>query len=148
MPSFIPGGGDSAPFGKNQYLYSTVGQKIDPVTIAASTVATETIDGTPTKVLQSGEVIAKITSGGDAGKFGPYDASAADGRQTAANIVGVNDTYVPWQLNRRDVEVGITYAGTLSQSKCFERTAGVRGALGDTTAALLVAKKTLDITFR
>ena len=36
------------------------------------------------------DVVATITSGGQAGSVGPFDLSASDGRQTLANIVGVS----------------------------------------------------------
>lgn len=34
------------------------------------------------KVLKPGQLLLKITSGGSAGKYGPYDPDATDGRQT------------------------------------------------------------------
>lgn len=149
MPSFESGNTDFKPFGKNQYLRSTKDIKTTSYTLAASTVPTETIDGSTEKVLQSGEVLAKITSGGESGKVGPFQADATDGRQTLTNIVGINDTFLPWQLLHRDVEVAAVYVATVDQPKCFERNAaGARIALTDTTAAAMVAKKTMNITFQ
>lgn len=149
MASFTSGITDYQPFGKNEYRHSVYGLKYLPWTLSAASVPTETIDGSVQKVLQSGEVLAKITSGPEAGKVGPFQAGATDGRQTLANIVGVNDTFLPWQLLHRDVEVAVCYNGTLNQSRCFERdAAGARIALTDTTAAQLVAKKTGNITFQ
>lgn len=149
MPSFESGITDYKPFGKNEYRWSTKDLKYSSYTLAASTVPTETIDGSVEKVLQSGEVLAKITSGPETGKVGPFQAGATDGRQTLANVVGVNDTFVPWQLLHRDVEVAACYDGTLNQAKCFERdAAGARIALTNTTAAGMVAQKSMTITFQ
>jgi hypothetical protein len=136
MPSFVKPGAGSAPFGKNVYLRSTQDVKTKSYTVAAASVVTETIDGVAQKILQSGEVMAKITSGGDSGKIGPFQSDAADGRQTIANVVGINDTFLPWQLLERDVEVAVVYEATVVQAWCFERgVAGVRAAL--TTAGLV-----------
>jgi len=154
MAHFTSGITDSDTFGKNEYRRSTVGLKYDSATLAAASVALETVNGanggsSEEKILQSGEVLAKITSGPDAGKVGPFQAGATDGRADLDNIVGVNDTFAPWQLLRRDIEVGVCYAGTLVQAKCFTRdAAGARVVLDDTTAAALVAKKNIEITFR
>lgn len=149
MASFESGITDFKPFGKNEYRHSTKGLKYNSFTAAAAAVPTETIDGSTEKVLQSGEVMARITSGPEAGKIGPFQAGVTDGRQTLANIVGVNDTFAPWQLLHRDIEVAVCYEGTLNQSRCFERDAsGARIPLTDTTAAQLVAKKTGNITFQ
>lgn len=149
MAHFNAGGGDSTPFGKNEYRRSSKGLKYDPHTLAMDSVTAEDIDGSQEKVLQSGEVLALITSGADEGKAGPFQAGATDGRQTVANIIGVNDTFLPWQLLRRDVEVGVCYEGTLDQNHCYERNAaGERVVMSDTTAAALVAKKNLSINFR
>lgn len=151
MASFTKGGGAKAPFGKNAFLRSTRDVKTDSGTLAASTVAVETIDGVSQKVLQSGEVLAKITSGAETGKFGPFQAGATDGRQTAANIVGINDTFLPWQTAERDVEVGIVYEATVVQAWCFERDAGgARIPLSNATVTAIVAaaSKGLSLNFR
>lgn len=157
MAHFTSGITDSDPFGKVEYRRSTVGLKYDSATLAASTVIAETVDGpngqsSQEKILQSGEVLAKITSGPELGKVGPYSTDTVgvtDGRSDVNNIVGVNDTFAPWQLNRRDIEVAVCYAGTLVQSKVTARNAaGARVAISDTVAAELVAKKSIDITFR
>lgn len=154
MAHFTSGITDSAPFGKNEYRRSTKGCKYDPYTLYAASVPSETVAGvngasSVEKVLQSGEALCKITSGPGTGKVGPFQLGATDGREDVANLVGVNDTFVPWQLLRRDVEVAALYDGTLAQTKCFIRDAsGARIAMTDTVAAALVAKKSLSITFR
>jgi hypothetical protein len=75
-------------------------------------------------------------------------AGANDGRQTLANIVGVCDTFLPWQTMYRDVEVAVIYEAAVVQAKCIElNAAGVEIALTDTTAAAMVAQKTMNFTF-
>lgn len=149
MASFTKGGGTQASFGKNSYLRSTRAVKKESYTLAAASVPVETIDGFAQKVLQSGEVLAKITSGADAGKVGPFMAGVTDGRQTVANIVGINDTFLPWQLLERDVEVASTYDATAVQGWCFERDAsGARITLTNATADAMRGTKGLDVTFK
>lgn len=147
MASFDkPVQGVSTPVGRNQYLRSSVGAKFESYTAAAGAFDTETYTnatgGTESlKVLQSGEVMAKITSGDDAGKIGPYQTGATDGRQTAANIVGISESYVPAMLNERDVDVAVCYEATAVQAWCTERDSdGKRIALTDTVAASLRGK--------
>lgn len=142
MPSFDKTGLTTprAPFGKNQYLRSTDLILTTSYTLAASTVTAETIDTFSGKVAQSGEVMASITSGVDIGKIGPFQATMTDGRQTTANIVGILDTFLPWQLNERDVEVSVVYEASVVQAWCFERNAaGARIALTNTTRDAMVA---------
>lgn len=152
MAHFNKGGGGPNPFGKNSYLRSTQDVKKDPYTLAASTVPLEDVgdgSGVSQKVLQSGEVLAKITSGPEIGKVGPFQAGATDGRQTLANIVGINDTFLPWQLLERDVEVAVTYEATVVQGWCFERdAAGLRIVLTNTTAAAMTAAKAISLMFK
>ena len=149
MASFTKGGDGRAPFGVNEYLRSTQDVKKESYTLAAASVPTETIDGTVQKVLQPGEVLAKITSGDDAGKVGPFMAGATDGRADVANIVGLNDTFLPWQLLERDVEVAATYEATAVQGWCFERdAAGARIPLANATANAMRGVKGLDVHFK
>src|SRR5690606_27456858 len=136
MPSFVKGGGISTPFGRNEYMRSTRNNRFESYMLAAATLPAQTIDGNPgPKLLQPGTGLAKITSGAAAGKGGPFQAGATDGRQTAANIVGINDTFLPWQLIERDVEVGVFQEGTVVQAWCFEYDAGGAAVpLSNTTA--------------
>lgn len=146
MPSFAKGGSARTPFGKNVFLRSTRDVKTESYTLAAATVPNETIDGVTQKMLQSGEVLAKITSGGDTGKVGPYMAGVTDGRQTAANIVGINNTFLPWQLLEHDTDVAVVYEATVVQAWCFERdAAGLRIALTNTTVDAMRGVKGMDI---
>ena len=152
MPSFSKTPDAYGPFGRNQYLRSTVGCKFESYTVAASTVPDETIGGYPVKILQPGEVMAKITSGAEAGKVGPYSndtVGVTDGRSDLANVVGINDSFLPWQLMEADREIGVNYDCTAVQGWCFERNAaGARIALTDATATAMVAKKTMSISFQ
>ena len=75
-------------------------------------------------------------------------AGANDGRQTLANIVGINGTFLPWQLLERDVEVAVAVEARVVQAWCIELDAsGAEIALTNTTAAGLVAQKSLSIIF-
>lgn len=163
MPDFQKGPNYVTPFGRNQWLRSTQDVKTESYTFAAGLIPTETIDGSEQKVLQPGTVLAKATSGADAGKIGVYNRNATDGRETAANIVGVCNTFLPWQLLERDVEVAAVYEATGVQAWCFEYVdegvynggafggvangTMIRIALTDTTADLMRGQKNLDIMF-
>lgn len=150
MSSFVKGGSTSTPFGRNEFLRSTQDVKVESYTLAASTVPAQTIDGVANqKILQPGTVLAKITSTAEAGKVGPFSAAATDGRQTVANIVGLNMTFLPWQLMERDVEVGAVYECTAVQAWCFElNISSVPIALTNTTADAMRGVKGLDIHFK
>lgn len=135
-------------FGRNEYLRSTVGNRFESYTCARTSVPADT-EGN--RVLQAGTVMAKITSGGDSGKIGPFSAAATDGRQTAANIVGVCDSFLPYQLNDFDREVAVLKSGRVVASACYAYTAaevspGTRGLAGATTTALTTRGQDLDIT--
>jgi hypothetical protein len=146
MASFDKNFADYEPFGKNEYLHSTVGCKFDSFTVAKDSVPSVVIDGSTEKVLQSGVLLAKITSGPMAGKYGPYTTDATNGLQTTANIVGINDTFTPWQLLRRDKVVAALYIGTVKQARCFMVTGGVFVPVTDAVFDAMRGTKTLDIT--
>lgn len=152
MPSFSKGGGERTPFGSNEYLRSTQDVKKESYTFASASLPTETIDGVVQKMLKPGEILAKITSGADAGKVGVYSVDTVgvtDGRSDAANIVGINDTWLPWQLMEHDNEVAATYECTAVQAWCFERdAAGARVTLSNATADALRGVKGLDVHFK
>lgn len=149
MSTFVKGGGVTTPFGRNEYMRSTRNTQFESYTLAAATVPARTIDSVPNqKILQPGTVLAKITSGGDSGKVGPFQTGATDGRQTTTNIVGLNDTFLPWQLIERDVEVGVLQHGKAVQAWCFELDAGGNFiALANATADAMRGNKLLDINF-
>lgn len=155
MSTFIKGGSVGTPFGRNEFLRSTQDVKTESYTVAASTVPARTIDGVAgQKVLQPGQVMAKITGGGDAGKVGPYSTDTTgvtDGRSTATNIVGLNLTFLPWQLVERDVEISVTYQCTAVQGWCLEMTAAggaVPQALSNATADAMRGVKGMHINFK
>ena len=151
MPSFTKGGGPGTdPFGSNEYLRSTQDVKKESYTVAASTVPLETVNGVANqKVLKPGELMCKITSGGETGKVGPFQTLATDGRQTIANAVGINDTFLPWQLLERDVEIAVTYEATCVQAWCYERdSAGLRIALTNTNADAVRNTKGVELHFK
>lgn len=150
MPGFVKGGSTATPFGRNEYLRSTRAPKFESYMCAASAIPARTIDGvTGQKILQPGTVMAKITSGADAGKVGPFMAGVTDGRQTLANIVGLNDTFLPWQLIERDVEIAVAYDCTAVQAWCKELdAAGLEIALTNTTADAMRSVKGMDILFK
>lgn len=122
MSTFVKGGSVSTPFGRNEYLRSTQDVKTESYTVSAATIPVRTIDGTSQKILQPGTAMAKITSTGESGKVGPFQEGATDGRQTVANLVGLNDTFLPWQLLERDVEISVVYQATAVQAWCLEYT--------------------------
>jgi hypothetical protein len=65
---------------------------------------------------------------------------ATDGRQTDANMIGVNDTFLPWQLTKRDVEIAVVYEAAVIQAQCREvNTAGQWVAMTNATATALRA---------
>lgn len=150
MSTFVKGGGVSTPFGRNEFLRSTKRLGTESYTLAASTVPAKTIDGVANqKILQPGTVLAKITSGVDIGKVGPFQAGVTDGRQTAANIVGLNLTFLPWQTIERDVEVSAVYDCVAVQAWCIELdAAGASIALTNTTADAMRGTKGLHVNFK
>lgn len=69
---------------------------------------------------------------------------AIDGRGDTANIVGFNNTELPWQLLHRDVEVAVVYEAAVVQANCVKlNAAGEYVVLDDTTRdAMDVTTKT------
>lgn len=153
MPSFEKPSGTREPFGGNEYLRSTDPKpQKESYTCAASSVPLETIDGVDQPVLLPGEVMAKITTGPEAGKVGPFSldtVGVTDGRSDAANIVGLNDTWLPWQLMEHDNEIAVAYTAVAVQGWCTVRDAsGARVALPNATADSMRGTKGLDILFK
>lgn len=75
-------------------------------------------------------------------------AGATDGRGDTANIVGICNTFLPWQLIEGDREVAVIYEASVVQANCIELdAAGASIALTNTTAAEMFAKKHIDIKF-
>lgn len=89
-------------------------------------------------------VAATATAGAAPGAGGP-----SDGRGDPANIVGLCNTFLPWQLMDRDVEVAVVYECTAVQSWCIEvDAAGARQPLSDATANAMRGGKGLNIMFK
>lgn len=75
-------------------------------------------------------------------------AGATDGRGDVNNIVGLNKTFLPWQLMDRDVEVAVIFEAAVIQSQCIIlNSAGAETALDDTTALSMFGKKHIDLKF-
>ena len=142
---------------RNQYLDSTRNLQFQSYTCARTSVTPEgwtNQEGVESlgRILQSGEVLAKITSAAgtstadDVDKVGPYQLGVTDGRQLLANIVGVNETYVPWQLNERDVDIAALWHGTVRFAWCTIRDAdGKRIPMTTAVADALYGKRGLDV---
>lgn len=78
-----------------------------------------------------------------------YSGGATDGRGDVANIVGLNNTFLPWQLLDRDVEVAAVYECTAVQAWCYELDgSGLVVALTNTTADAMRGVKGMDIHFK
>lgn len=148
MPSFDKDLTQRTPFGKNEFLRSTRDVKTESYSFSKEGIPAQTIDGATQKVLQPGTLVAKITSGPEASKFGVFDSGATDGRQTVANVVGLAVTFLPWQLLYRDVEISVTYEASVVQAWCFEYVAGVRTALTNATRDAVLALPNVALLFR
>lgn len=157
MPSFDkPDALRSDPFGKNEYLRSTKGNLFTSATVHKDSITAEQWkDGqnpqnTQTfKLLQTGEVICKITSGPMQGYFGPYQEGATDGRADVANIAGLNDTYSPDKFNRRNNEVAVCYKGTALRQRVFIRdSTGKRKVATDAVINAMRGTVGLDLLFK
>lgn len=119
MPDFVLPSGVTTPFGENEPFRSTHGIRRESYSFAKNSFPVFVIDGENTKILQPGAALCRITSGADTGKVGIFQTGATDGRQTIANFVGINQTFVPWQLLDRDVDVAAVYSGVLIATKCM-----------------------------
>jgi hypothetical protein len=254
MASFSKNNVARKPFGVNEYLRSTDDVKTDSFTMASNGIPFIDVDGDQQKILQPGTIIAKITSGPNAGKCGVFQAAgtdevqtitkagtwtsgtytltigayttdpiafgavaatiqaainakvpaawgvtvtggplsttpvvvtfngdyginqplitadttnivgagtaasvettpgavgATDGRQTPANIVGINDTVLPWQLLERDVEIAVVYEATVVQAWCIEyNAAGSPIPLSNTTRDAILALPGMRFIFK
>lgn len=101
-----------------------------------------TVTTTPT-LTGGASTATPATSAG--GQTGP----ATDGRGDPDNIVGINDTFLPWQLMERDVEIAAVYEATAVQAWCIELDAGgLPIALTNTTADAMRGVKGLDVHFK
>lgn len=121
----------------------TLAKDAHPVEPAATGI------GEGKKFLQRGELLAKITSGPDAGKVGVFQAGVTDGREAAANIVGVNRTFAPWELNERNVDVAADYMASVVAAWVTMRDAtGVRVPVDGATITAIKSRTDLNITWK
>lgn len=75
-------------------------------------------------------------------------AGATDGRGDPENIVGFCNTFLPWQLTERDVEIAVVYEASVVQANCLVmNTDGTYRALDDTTAAAMQLSKRNNFLF-
>lgn len=136
----------------HNYLRSTHIDLTTSYTYASASHPTEPIAtgiGAGQKFLQRGEVLAKITSGADAGKVGVYQVDATDGREDAANIVGINNSYTPWQLTVRDTEVASVYGASVVTANVTQRNAsGAREPLDATVVTALESRSDIKIIWK
>lgn len=89
MPNFQKAGLYTTPFGVNEFLRSTHGIKEESRTFACASMPRNAQSGTPNmRVLQPGTVLAKITSGPNAGKTGPFQAAGTAEVQTVTKGTG------------------------------------------------------------
>lgn len=124
-------------------------QGTEPYMVAASTAPEYTYNGKTAKVLEPGTVMAQITdtANNEDTMVGPYDPAATDGREDPANIVGINNTFLPTELNDGNHTIGVKTARTTAYAAVvIEHNAGVPTPV---TAATMDAMRTrsLDILF-
>lgn len=140
--------GDQPPIGVWNFLRSTRGVLTDSRTVAKGSFPVDKDSTTGQKTLQKGDVIAKITSGADSGKFGVFSTDTVgvtDGRSDVANIVGICNSYYPYQLMDRDVEVAVVYAASVVQANVMVRDAtNARVAISNTVVTALQDRKDLN----
>lgn len=107
------------------------------------------LSGNQSQITANVGSLTGTTPGITAATSTPGVAGAIDGRGVLTNIVGINDTQLPWQLMERDVEVANVYEAAVVQAWCIELDAsGAEIVLTNTTAAAMFAKKDLDIRFK
>lgn len=145
--------GDQPPIGVNNFLRSTQpgSYLTDSRTVSSAAHPTEPGTTTGQKYLQKGEIIAKITSGPNINKFGVFttDVAVTDGRADEANIVGINNSYYPYQLMDRDVDVAVVYEGSVVQANVTVRDAsGARIPVTNAIVDELQARKDLNLTWK
>lgn len=135
----------------NEYLYSTVGNRFNTYTLSLSAVTVSVVSNSMANLkddqgnyyMNKGWLLAKITSGTQNGKVGPYDANATDGRQTSTNVVGFNDTFA--DLSDGDKDVGVLWGGTVNKTKVYAQ--GTQGDPGSTIQGYLRTAE-LDVLFK
>lgn len=75
-------------------------------------------------------------------------AGATDGRGDPDNIVGFCNTFLPWQLTERDVEVAVVYEASVVQANCLVMNPdGTYRVLDDSTAAAMQLTKRCNFVY-
>lgn len=75
-------------------------------------------------------------------------AGATDGRQLVDNIVGFNNTFLPWQLTNHDEPVAIVYEASVVLANCLmQNPDGTYRALDAATAEALKELRNCSFTF-
>lgn len=102
-------------------------------------VVTFNLGGNQSMIVDDSALLTGTTPGMAAAETTPGVAGAVDGRQTAANIVGLLNTFLPWQLLERDVEVSVVYEASVVQAWCLELSSDGQtfAAVSNTTADLM-----------
>lgn len=114
MPIFDPAHTATTPFGINEFLRSTEDVKTESYTLAASTVPSQTIDGNPgQKILQPGTVLAKITSGPEKDKVGPFFNGTA-GTKEVQTLTGTTVTAGTYAINGIQAPSGLVNTGAIA----------------------------------
>ena len=82
------------------------------ITLAAASI---TADGNGNKVVKRGTLMCLITSGGQVGKYAPFNSGASDGTQTVSDTSG----YLLESMNCRDGDVvcGMVLQGAVLKSR-------------------------------
>lgn len=77
-------------------------------------------------------------------------AGSIDGRGTSTNIVGLNDTFLPWQLVEGDHNIAVMYIGTAVAAWCFVYAAGqaTSAAPDATQQGFMRSVAGMDVTFK
>jgi hypothetical protein len=149
MPDFVKPSGVFSPFGRNEFLRSVDPKpQTESYTLAKDTVTAQTIDGQPNqKILQPGTALAKITSGPNAGKVGPFQPAGTSEQDTltkSGTWTGVGGTYRLGSTGGSDF-VDVAFDATASQIAAAVGTldayedfvvSGTGGPLGTTPVVL------------
>ena len=78
-----------------------------------------------------------------------FQLEATDGRQTAANIVGINRTFGPWELNERNLDVAADYMASVVAAWVTVRDAdGLRIPVTTDVITAMDARTDLNITWK
>lgn len=129
MPSFSKNFGPGVAFGRNEFLRSTNPKpQTESYTVSKDSVPLRDFgDGSQQRILQPGTAMAKITSGPNAGKIGPFQAAGTSGTQTVTKSGTWTDVTGTYALSAGgdsvDVPVGAnaaTVAAAVQALDAFE----------------------------